>query len=344
MGVIDHPLSRDLDSVLERTESVWPELEQGRLFVTGGTGFFGCWLLESIAWARARLKRDVHAVVVTRDPDGFWNRQPRLAEESGAEFVKGDATEFEFPSGHFSHVVHAAPGPASSATEDPVVTFNTIVDGTRRVLYFAAQSGVRRLLFASSGAVYGRQPPELTHVPEEYAGAPDPLLPASAYGEGKRAAEFLCASAPLECVVARCFALVGPYLPLDRQFAVGNFISDGLACRAVAVLGDGTPFRSYLYAADLAVWLLTLLVRAPANRAYNVGSGEAISIGELAEKVAAEFEPRAPVRIRDVPVPGRAPERYVPSVERVRRELGLEPTVGLDDALRRTVAWHRREK
>ncbi len=145
---------------------------------------------------------------------------------------------------------------------------------------------------------------------------------------------------PLEAKIARCWAFCGPHLPLDAHFAVGNFIGDVLAGRPISIAGDGTPRRSYLYAADLAIWLWTILFRAPALVPINVGSAHDVSIRELAQAVADALAPATPIHVAKRPVAGAAPARYVPSVERAATLLGLRETVDLTDSIRRTVAWH----
>ena len=201
----------------------------------------------------------------------------------------------------------------------------------------------RKFLLISSGAVYGRQPPELSHIPEEYCSAPDPLNPLSAYGERKRAAEMLCAIAAkkngLEMKIARCFAFVGPHLPLDLHYAIGNFIRDALKGGPIVVKGDGTPLRSYLYASDLAIWLWTILFNGKNCRAYNVGSDIVVSIAELADIVKRNSPGIIKVHLGKEPLPGSIPERYVPSVERAKTELKLTELVDLNTAIQNTENW-----
>ena len=265
------------------------------MFVTGGTGFFGCWLLETFLWANDHLRLDASVVVLTRDGNAFGRKAPHLACHPAVTLHDGDVRTFEFADGAFSHVIHAATDSSPTLNHrDRLLMFDTIVDGTRRTLEFARRSGARRFLLTSSGAVYGRQPAELTHVPEEYAGGPDPANAGQVCAEGKRAAEMLCAvyaDAHLQPTIARCFAFVGPYLPLDVHFAVGNFIRDALQGGPIRVSGDGTPYRSYLYAADLAIWLWTILLRGQSMRPYNVGSEAAISIADLAQRRRAAVHP-----------------------------------------------------
>jgi len=216
------------------------------------------------------------------------------------------------------------------------------VQGTRRTLQRAARDGAAVLL-VSSGAVYGPQPPDLERVREDFRGAPDPLDPGQVYAEGKRAAELLGAAhsreSGLPVKIARLFAFVGPYLPLDRHFAVGNFIRDRLAGGPVAIAGDGTPVRSYLYGADLAVWLWTILARGVAGRPYNVGSERALSIAQVAGGVAEAETPPVRVTRALAPVPGAPSARYVPDTSRARSELGLEEWIGFEEGVRRTLRW-----
>jgi dTDP-glucose 4,6-dehydratase len=331
----------DLEHVLTHTRSLWEQVRGGRIFVTGATGFFGVWLLETFAYANSALKLGASLVGLSRDPAAFYAKVPHLAGESSITLHQGDVRDFEFPEGDFTHVIHA--GTTSSAPVAPDEMIDTIIRGTQRTLAFAMASGAKRFLFVSSGAVYGKQPQEMTHIPETYAGAPDPMDPNSAYGEGKRVGELLCSIAHretgLETTIARCFAFVGPHLPLDAHFAIGNFIRDAMRGEAIRVK-DGNPYRSYLYAADLAVWLWMMLFKGVACHPYNVGSDQEITIAQLAEKVGSTIggTVKAPTSTHNV---NSFTSRYVPSIDRAKTGLDLNVCIPLQESIHRTTAWHR---
>ena len=340
---ISNPLANDLDNIVARTEPLWQELRGERILITGATGFFGCWLLESFCWANLRLNLKATLVGLSRHPEALAAKAPHLAQDPAITLHSADVRCGKFPEGGFSHVIHAATeASARLNSEDPRLMFDTIVQGTRRALECAATAGTRRFLLVSSGAIYGNQSQQLTHVGESYGGGLDPLNPASAYAEGKRAAETLCsltASPNLSVAVARCFAFVGPYMQTEAHFAIGNFIADRLHNRPIRVQGDGSAVRSYLYASDLAVWLWTILFRGQSGRAYNVGSEDGLNIAALAHEVATALPPRVEVNIISAAIPGAAVHRYVPSTARAREELGLRAEAPLHDAIRRTYAW-----
>jgi nucleoside-diphosphate-sugar epimerase len=352
-----HPIiAEDVAAVLARTRSLWPDLKNATVFITGATGFFGIWLLETLLAANREFSLNCHVLGLSRDPDRFAAKAPHLARDPAVTWIRGDVRDFAFPSGPVTHVIHAATESSTTLNaDDPQTMFDVCLEGTRRMLALAKEKQPARMLFTSSGAVYGRQPPDLSHIPEDFTGGPDPLDPRNAYAEGKRAAEHLCAlaclpppaGAALHIAVARCFAFVGPHLPLDAHFAIGNFIRDALAGGPIRVNGDGTPFRSYLYAADLAEWLFTILVRGNAGRAYNVGSEEAVSIQELAARVADCMKAVQPARelprviVSKQAVPGAVATRYVPSCDRAGSELGLAPITDLSRAIARSASWNR---
>jgi len=342
---MESALHNDLDHVLEHTERLWAEVRGARLFITGGTGFVGTWLMESLLWANRRLGLGISAVLLTRNPSAYRQRLPHLADDPCVTLHAGDARSFEYPDGSFPLVIHAATERYSPPSADrPAATFSRDLAATERVLELARARRTRRLLFTSSGAVYGKQPADILHIPEEYAGAPLGTDTNSAYGQAKRASEFLCSSYArvfgFHCAIARMFAFTGPHLPLEENYAAGNFMRDALAGGPVRLAGDGTSVRSYLYAADLAIWLWTILLRGTSGVAYNVGSPHAVSIAELARHVAEAAGGEIGIQIGKLP-PGVAASRYVPSVERAQNELGLAVWIPLDEGLRRMWHWNQ---
>lgn len=335
---------RDLDEAIGRDPALWEDFRGGSVFFTGGTGFIGSWMIATLRRASVRLDLGCRITLLTRNPEAPRLRELGLANARDVTLIRGDVRQPIGFSDPITHLVHAATDASAKInTEQPLTMLDTIVEGTRQVLDCVARTHPRRFLFLSSGAVYGRSP--VGHVDEDCRLGPDPLAAGSAYAEGKRLAEQLCsihgrqAGAP-QITIARCFAFVGPLLPLDAHFAIGNFIRDGLAGREITISGDGTAVRSYLHAGDLSAWLWRIMVHGQHLRPYNVGSDEGFDMRAIATLVARRLTPQPEVAVRGAPT-GAPPDIYLPSTARARKELGLHTWTPLTEAIDRTLAWHR---
>ena len=313
-----------------------------RVLITGGTGFVGKHLLDVIASSTTSLTLD--GVIIAS----------RSVQETGydVETVTWDVTSDSVPNLHVDAVIHAAiPASAELNARAPRVLFDQIVDGARRVIEFCAKQSVPpRLIFTSSGAVYGEMPAEIMAWTEDSHLAADPLLAKNAYASGKRAAEALFALAGHEGVCrptfARLFAFSGRHLPLDKHFALGNFVRDALEGGPIRVRGSGTAVRSYLDGDDMATWLLLALSsEASVNKVIHVGSDHAITISELAQFVAdrAGIDPEAEERVviegRATAIDGR--DRYVPSTDFTRSLLGVTEVTALSESIDGMLHWGR---
>ena len=337
-------LKEDIEIIVSALRPLSKGLDNSRIFLTGGTGFFGKWMLHSFLGLRKAHNLNATMTVLSRNPQGFLESYPEFLKHEGLDFINGDIRTFDISNLHpFDFVIHAATeASAKLEQEDPEEMYSVITDGTRHVLDFARQCSAKRFLFISSGAVYGSQPPSLSHIPETYDGTPS-----TAYGKGKKISEHLCLDASadrFECVIARPFAFVGPYLPLNTHFAIGNFIRDCLEYRPIIIQGDGTPLRSYMYAADLAVWLWTILVNGQNCSAYNIGSDQAISIAELAEAISRYFKNRNEIRILHPSDKTLPQARYIPNVSRAMSELNLKINFNLSQSLEKTIQWYSMKK
>lgn len=300
------------------------EIQHYRLFITGGTGFFGKSMLDyrlrhpEWPWAKAEW------VILSRAPDRFAASCPRLANQPGVSFVAGDVRDFAFPSGSFDAIIHAATSAVTTLSDAEMTS--VIIDGARHVAVFAKKAGCGKMLFTSSGAVYG------TRTTPSCEG--DECNPATAYGKGKFAVERLLVDAGFDVRIARCFAFTGPYLNRGIHYAIGNFIQNCLDGKPIVINGDGTPLRSYLYADDLVEWLFAILERGENGRPYNVGSDRAVSIRKLAEIVRNVLGSKSEIIVKGTPKTGERPSVYVPSIDRARCELGLDVKTSLEDAIR----------
>jgi nucleoside-diphosphate-sugar epimerase len=331
--------ARSLEALPERA-LLARALHGKRVLATGATGFFGAWVhaaLESL-----RLDGcDVELIRVSRDPEAFERRHPRWGAAPWASWIKAGAEDFgSIEPGAFDFCLHmAASSDAKTNALDPSAMILAAALGTDAMLRLCERAGAR-MLFASSGAVYGKRDAIAGAARESDASqsAPDPLDSAQAYGSSKRVAEALCAarSGAVACCVARPFAFLGPYLPLEAHFAAGNFLRDASRGLTILIHGDGKPSRSYMHPADMAAWLLWLMVFGPAGAAVNVGSPDALSVEALARLIAAKAGGPEP---KILGASDGAPAHfYAPNVDKAQA-MGLGLAHSLESSIETSLRW-----
>lgn len=340
-------LEDDLNAVLQSTRLSWDKMKNKTLFVTGGTGFFGIWIQMTFIYINRKLDLNSRIILLTRDKSRFLASYPWLKKYEEITFLEGDINNFPFIDDEIDYIIHAATEASVKLNiEKPLIMFETVVNGTKRALEFARSKNVKSFLLTSSGAVYGKQTSEMDNISEDYMGAPSPSDASSVYAEGKRMAEVLCSvynekyNTPVK--IARCYAFIGPFLPLDSHFAAGNFIRNVLRKEDIEIEGDGTPLRSYMYAADLVAWLWTILFEGQNNRPYNVGSDQCLSIRELATLVSENDESnKVSINVK-TPLSGKIALKYVPNIDRAVSELNLGIVNNIDVAIKKTIEFNRK--
>jgi dTDP-glucose 4,6-dehydratase len=326
----------DLEAVFKSNEPFWSELKNQRIFLTGGTGFIGKWILETFLYANRKLDLNASILVLTRNAEAFNKSYPHLCQEN-VEFQTDDILHFPYTKGRFSHVIHLA-GDSNACQETDETVFSVLSKGTKRTLEFAETRDCEKFLFLSSGAFYGTQPLYVKKMHEAFSyQITDSCEAGFSYRMGKRVAEKHVMQSSLKVKIARLYCAIGPYQNLNAHFAASQFIKDGLEKKPITITGHPETVRSYLYASDMASWLWRILFKGGSKHPYNVGSDEAFTIPHIAKEISKHFESDC---VLDPPKGRSIPTRYVPSIERAFG-LGLDVSIPFKRAVAKTCHWFK---
>lgn len=309
------------------------------LLIIGGSGFFGKSILD--AYIRGVLDQwSVDSIsIIARNAQKLKTTYPELIGNS-IKLINcdiGSCKELPFA----DYVIHAAASAdARNYTSQPHIEKENIQAATYNYCELAKKYHRNsRIVYCSTGAVYGQQPEKMEYISEEYRGGDisemEPLKRdyALAKLEAEKAIQELGGNGA-KVTIARCFAFVGKYLPRDKHFAIGNFIEDCLRGRDIRINASNEVIRSYMYADDLVEWLLTIANSANESaEIYNVGSDEAISLFDLGIKMGTLYG----VGVISKSVKSKKIDRYVPSVNKAKIKLGLKVRHSLYQSIDKTL-------
>jgi nucleoside-diphosphate-sugar epimerase len=309
------------------------------LLVIGGSGFFGKSILDAFQRDLLDVWNIDEIIIMARHATDLKKNNPDLIAKR-VKLINGDITSINIlPFADF--VIHAA---ASTDTKtylaSPVKERANIIAGTLNYCNLAKNFHQKsKIVYVSSGAVYGPQPHHLYKIPEDFL-----FLDADQLSESKRCYAYAKRDSEKEIIdlglngldvsIARCFAFVGPWLPLDQHFAIGNFINDGLNNKKIEVTAQHKVYRSYMYADDLVEWLMTIAENSHSNcPVYNVGSDQEILIEDLASMMSNIFSVKTSIPlINDAKI-----DRYIPSINKAKKELGLNLKFNLIQSINETI-------
>jgi len=337
----NYNISDDLGFICSNCLPDLKSISNTSILITGGSGFFGKWFIESIAFANINFSLNISLTLITRDKSKFLLNNPKFICFNFLTIVEGNILKKQNIKGDFDYLLHMA---TTTAHE----TFNGELDeskvktlevGTENIIDFAIKNKIPKLLFTSSGVIYGQS--DKMHLMEQDFVKPPIVNKGTGLAQGKILAETIitnrCRSHNINYKIARCFSFVGPYLPLDIHYAIGNFINDALQNRPIVLRSEGKSVRSYLYIADTIIWLLKLLV-CDEEGVFNVGSERQITIYDLAHKVRDMISPSSDVVIvhEDLTEGNFTRDIYVPSVSKIKSSLGVEEWTSLEDSILKT--------
>lgn len=309
------------------------KLDNSNILITGGTGLFGKSILNFLLYARKYY--NFYITILTRNKYNFLFNYPQYNTDF-INFINGDIRYFNCDK-EYDYIIHAAtPASEKLEKENPSEMYSVILDGTKNIINIASKMSVKKLLFTSSGAVYGEQYESIKSFKETYYG-----YPTTFYGKAKKISEELFLNSCINVSIARCFAFVGPYLNLNIHFAIGNFIRDVIHNKNIIVRGDGRPLRSYLYTSDLVIWLFVMLLNSNDKSIYNVGSSYEISIYDLAKKISNSINNyNGNIEVLTKPNYNYPTPKYIPNNSKIIDELKVKENYTLDAAIKRTIKWN----
>ena len=335
----------DGKSIASKEFIEWSKLDGCNIFITGANGLIGSAVIYGLMEYNRINNGNIQAVCYVRNVDKANDLFGEYIEKGWIKLVKGDVLDKINYEGDVDYIIHGASETSSRAFVDsPVETIQTAIYGTDNILKFAKDKGVKGMIYMSSMEVYGT-PLDDEPLTEDRMGYLNPLAVRSSYSESKQMVENLCVSYNSEynvpVKIVRLTQTFGPGVEKNDGRVFAQFARAVVNGNDIELQTKGETKRMFLYTADAASAILTILTKGEPGQAYNAANTETYcSIWEMANAVAKEFghgKSRAVIKIPDKPNTSYNPVMHVyMDVSRLNL-LGWSADVGLMDMYRRMI-------
>jgi len=337
--MLDQIILHDIETILKQLDR--DEFQSRRVAVTGGAGFLGSWLCDTLVSSNALVN------CIDNLSTGLTENIEHLLNAREFKFHDLDVTEPDLKDEKCDLILHFASRASPEEYEQhPIETLTANSQGTQNMLELAHKNDAS-LVYASTSEVYGD--PQMIPTPEKYWGNVNPIGPRSCYDEAKRFGEALCMAyhraQGLDVRIVRIFNSYGPRLRSDGFYAraLSRFIDQALSGRDITVYGKGDQTRSFCYVTDAVTAILLAASRKEMKgEVVNIGNPQEVRVLELAEKIKALTNTNSEITFH--PRPPDDPQRRCPDISEAKKVLGWAPTVTLDEGLRKTIEWFRERR
>lgn len=321
-------------------------LKNKTILLTGGTGFFGKWFCLVLDQANKDFLLNLKITIITRNKNKFINEFD-LLDRSLFQYIESSLENYIPENKNYDFILHLATSPVDEIyINSPYDALEQIIQGTKNLLEQTKLSKPENFLYISSGAVYGEMKEENESFKESDGIYLNQLSPKTIYGHGKRISEIhLQLSAKqnnFNYSIARCFAFVGAYLPLNSNYVIGNFITNRIENQDFVINGNGKTIRSYLYMSDLIICLLKILMNKK-NETYNVGSDQEITILDLAKKIKEVTKSDKEIFVKNQNISSKT-DRYIPNIDKLKKEFDFKIYTNIEEAIELTYKFNLSEK
>jgi len=338
----EEQISNDMKEIISNFKNIIPLIENKSILITGGRGFLGTYFLKTFIEINKQLTNPVKIFVI----DNLITSKTNSSQYPNVKFIESDISkriEIDEPINYIIHSASIASPP--TYRKYPLQTIDVNYQGTRNLLDFAKEKNVEGMLFLSSSEIYGD--PKIVPTPESYWGNVSCNGPRSCYDESKRLAETVCITyfeqfkTPVK--IARPFNAYGPYLKLNDGRIIPDFFKNALEKNKIIIHSDGTPTRSLCYVSDSITGFLKILFYGKSGSVYNVGNDVEVSVKEIAEKIKNLVGGIEIIyeESKDKHYNTDNPQKRVPDLTKIKKELEYHPKISLDEGLKRIYSWYK---